>query len=298
MHAQPGIFALGTAEHCFVELDLGEGQAPAATVAALADVAVDLSTTGGVNVTIGVRASIWASTAPPEHVPADMRDWTDDLVGPDGFTMPATPHDAWLWVAGGDRTAVFDSTRHALDGLGRGIRATSEITGWMYRHDRDLTGFVDGTENPSLSEAPQLVLVPPGLPGEGGSVLLLQKWAHDSAAWTSLSTEAQERVIGRTKRDSVELTDRPEASHVARTDQEEFGDIFRRNTPYGSAREHGTVFVGFSATQRPLAAMLESMAGTAGVRDDLTRYTTPLTGSYYFVPSIDDLAALGSRGPE
>ena len=100
----------------------------------------------------------------------------------------------------------------------------------------------------------------------------------------------QERVIGRTKDESVELAEQPPDLHVARTDQERFGDIFRRNTPYGSVTDHGTMFVGLSAEQRPQAAMLESMVGlTDGVRDALTRYTSPLTGAYYFVPSTQDL---------
>jgi porphyrinogen peroxidase len=81
---------------------------------------------------------------------------------------------------------------------------------------------------------------------------------------------------------------------VARTDQDEFGHIFRRNTPYGWVSEHGTVFVGFSAEQGPLARMLDSMAGKDGVRDALTRFATPLTGAYYFVPSADDLLVFAS----
>jgi putative iron-dependent peroxidase len=107
-----------------------------------------------------------------------------------------------------------------------------------------------------------------------------------------LSVSEQEAVIGRRKPDSVELSDRPDSSHVARTDQEEFGTILRRNTPYGSVRDHGTMFVGFSATQHPLAAMLDSMAGvTTGGRDALTHYARALTGAYYFVPAADDLAS-------
>jgi len=125
--------------------------------------------------------------------------------------------------------------------------------------------------------------------------LLLQKWVHDGAAWTSLDTKRQEQAIGRTKVDSVELVDRPETSHVARTDQDDFGHMFRRNTAFGSVREHGTMFVGFSAEQRNLAVMLESMAGlTNGLRDELTRYTRAVTGAYYFVPSLDDLEACAS----
>jgi porphyrinogen peroxidase len=89
-------------------------------------------------------------------------------------------------------------------------------------------------------------------------VLLLQKWVHDADAWEALPVVEQERVIGRTKRDSIELEDRPESSHLARTDQERFGDIFRRNLPYGSATDHGTMFVRSAADQRPLAGMLET----------------------------------------
>jgi putative iron-dependent peroxidase len=123
-------------------------------------------------------------------------------------------------------------------------------------------------------------------------VLLVQRWAHDVDAWEALTVEAQERAMGRTKADSRELEDRPEDSHVARTDQEDFGDIFRRNMPYGTVTEHGTMFVGFAREQGPLERMLASMAGVdGGPRDAITRYTTPLTGAYYFVPS---LAAFGT----
>lgn len=101
--------------------------------------------------------------------------------------------------------------------------------------------------------------------------------------------------MGRTKRDSVELENKPPDSHVARTDQDTFGHIFRRNMPYGSVDDHGTVFVGFSADQRRLSGMLSSMAGlVTGQRDALTRFTTPLTGSYYFVPSAESLRRLRS----
>jgi hypothetical protein len=102
-------------------------------------------------------------------------------------------------------------------------------------------------------------------------------------------------AMGRTKLDSVELEDLPPASHVARTDQDRFGEVFRRNMPYGTTTDHGTMFVGFSAEQRRLAGMLESMAGLGdGVRDVLTSYTRPLTGAYYFVPSAQDLGRFAS----
>jgi putative iron-dependent peroxidase len=136
-----------------------------------------------------------------------------------------------------------------------------------------------------------------GAPGAGGSVLLLQQWTHEVNAWESLSAGQQAEVIGRTKPDSIELEEKPETSHVARTDQDEFGEIFRRNMPYGTVTDHGTVFVGFASEQAPLKRMLESMAGVSGPRDELTRYSTPLTGAYYFVPSLSALAGYAPDDP-
>jgi putative iron-dependent peroxidase len=102
-------------------------------------------------------------------------------------------------------------------------------------------------------------------------------------------------VIGRRKAGSVELEHKRPDSHVASTDQDRFGKIFRRNMPYGTVSDQGTMFVGFSAAQGPLAAMLESMAGHGGgTRDALTRYTRPLSDAYYVVPS-DRGTAAGER---
>jgi porphyrinogen peroxidase len=222
--------------------------------------------------------------------PEKLAGFAEPIVGRDGFTMPATQCDALLWLAGGAYDVVFDEARAAISALDGLASVESEVSSWPYRHDRDLTGFIDGSENPSLMLAPDVALVPQGAPGAGGSVLLLQRWAHDAHAWESLPVEEQEGVIGRTKRESVELADRPETSHVARTDQDDFGEIFRRNMPWGTVTGHGTMFVGFAAEQAPLQRMLESMAGLDGPRDELTRYATPLTGAYYFVPSLSALS--------
>jgi porphyrinogen peroxidase len=288
---QTGIFALGNLAHAYLEFDLAPGAGAEPLVVAAAGLAEPRTTMGGVNLVTGVRPELWALAA-PSSAPDGVASFSAPIVGPDGYQMPATQHDLLLWIAGGSYDVVFDASISMIASLGQVATLADETVGWTYHRDLDLTGFIDGTENPSLSVAPSKVLVPSG-PGAGGSVLLVQKWVHESAVWTSLPIADQERVIGRTKKDSVELTDRPEASHVARTDQDEFGDIFRRNTPYGTVREHGTMFVGFSAQQRYLAAMLESMAGIGGPRDDLTRYARALSGAYYFVPSLEDLAAFG-----
>jgi porphyrinogen peroxidase len=291
---QSGLFALGTASHAYLEFDARHPEAPAELVGAVAALREPRTTIGGVNLVVGFRPELWRELV-PEETPRELEGFNSDIDGPDGYTMPATQHDAVLWISGSAYDVVFDMAREAIVALGGAASVAEESSSWPYRHDRDLTGFIDGSENPSLIEAPEFAVIPDGIPGAGGTILLLQKWSHDADAWEALPVTRQEQVIGRTKDESVELDDKPAESHVARTDQDEFGKIFRRNMPYGTVTDHGTMFVGFSAQQRPLTAMLENMAGlTDGIRDELTVYTTALTGAYYFVPSTQDLRRWGA----
>jgi porphyrinogen peroxidase len=287
---QGGLFALGTSSHAYLEFD-ARGQADREFVAAIAGLREPRTTMGGINLVAGFRPELWRAVAPDE-APPGLEGFNADLAGPDAFTMPATQRDAVLWLSGSAYDVVFETARAAIVVLGALASVAEETSSWPYQHDRDLTGFIDGSENPTLIEAPGVVLVPEGSPGAGGTVLLLQKWEHDAAAWEGLAIIEQEQVIGRTKLDSIELEDKPTSSHVARTDQDTFGHIFRRNMPYGTVTRHGTMFVGFAADQRPLTKMLESMAGVGAERDALTLYTRPLTGAYYFVPSNEALLAV------
>ncbi|WP_222195194.1 Dyp-type peroxidase [Modestobacter italicus] len=295
MTTQPGILALGTPEHCYLELDLEPGRTAADLVRGVAGLTGPLSSTGGVNLVVGFRPELWAQVAPADS-PADARGFDEPIVGAGRYRMPATQHDAWVWVAGGDRTAVFDNAREVLAALAGVATVGREVTGWLYRHDRDLTGFIDGTENPSLLRAAEVAAVPAGEPGAGASVVLFQVWRHDSATWESLGTYGQEMNMGRTKPDSVELPDDVmlPSAHVARTTLEVDGEekqIFRRNVAYGGVTDHGTAFVGFARDRWRLHEMLRRMAGaTDGVRDGLTSYLTPLTGAYYTCPSVEALA--------
>jgi putative iron-dependent peroxidase len=285
---QSGIFALGTASHSYLEFDVRAGGQADALLTAVAALREPRTTMGGVNLVAGFRPELWRAVVPDDS--PQMEGFNRDLVGPDGYIMPATQHDAVLWLSGSAYDVVFDTARGTIGELDRLASVAEETSSWPYRHDRDLTGFIDGTENPSLIDAPDIALIPEGSPGAGGTILLLQRWSHDAVAWESLPVARQEQVIGRTKLDSVELEDRPPESHVGRTDQERFGKIFRRNMPYGTVTEHGTMFVGFSAEQHRLASMLENMAGLMdGTRDALTRYTRPVTGAFYFIPSTEAL---------
>src|SRR5438105_4800724 len=296
---QSGIFALGNPSHAYLEFNLQPGGDSHALVTAMADLREPRTTIGGVNLVSGFRRALWRYLA-PGRLPGDLVGLNEDLVGADDYVMPAAQHDAVLWLSGSSYDVIFDEARQAINALAQIVTVADETSSWPYRRYRDLTGFEDGTKNPSLLAAPAVVLIPEGTVGAGGTILLLQQWVHDATAWESLPQLAQERVIGRTKPDSIELDPQPPDSHVSRTDQEKFGNIFRRNMPYGTVTAHGTMFVGFSASQRPLKTMLESMAGVAdGVRDALTRYTKPVTGAYYFIPSTDAIlqfATIGASG--
>jgi len=291
---QAGIFALGTTSHAYLEFDAVDGGHGGDVVAAICSLREPRTTMGGVNLVAGFRPELWGSIA-ADSLPPGLEGFNAELSAADGYTMPATQHDAVLWLSGGAYDVIFDTARAAIAALAGLAVVAEETSSWPYQHDRDLTGFIDGTENPTLVEAPGFVLVPEGSPGEGGTVLLLQKWEHDAAAWEALSVQEQELAMGRRKLDSVELENKPADSHVASTDQDVFGHIFRRNMAYGTVTNHGTMFVGFASEQRPLAAMLESMIGAdGGKRDAITRYTHPLTGAYYFVPSIEALLEISS----
>jgi putative iron-dependent peroxidase len=290
---QTGIFALGTASHAYLEFDVRERGQAAELITAVASLREPRTTMGGVNLVAGFRPESWRQLA-PNDAPSRVEGFNREIAGIDGFVMPATQHDAILWLSGSAYDVVFDMCREVIEALQSLAALVQETSSWSYLHDRDLTGFIDGSENPNLIDAPEVALIPEGSAGAGGTILLLQKWSHDATAWESLEETQQERVIGRTKSESIELEDKAPGSHVARTDQERFGKIFRRNMPYGTATEHGTMFVGFSADQLRLSVMLESMAGlTDGVRDDLTRYARPVSGAYYFVPSSQGLRAQG-----
>jgi putative iron-dependent peroxidase len=289
---QAGIFALGTSSHTYLEFDVLDAKKKKEFATTVSSIREPRTTTGGVNFVVGFRPEFWRDIF-PDDIPPGVEGFNKEIRGTEGFVMPSTQHDVLVWLSGSAYDVVFDMARSIIRDIAGEASLGEETSSWSYRHDRDLTGFIDGSENPAQLDAPAAALFPEGVAGAAGSVLLLQKWQHKAAEWEALPIDRQERIMGRTKIDSIELENKPANSHVARTDQDEFGKIFRRNMPYGTVHDHGTMFVGFSADQKRLSRMLESMAGLiTGTRDALTHFTQPLTGSYYFVPSVESLRRL------
>ena len=287
---QSGIFALGTASHAYLELDAKGEDVARELVSRIARLREPRTTMGGVNLVAGFRPELWREIASNDS-PPEVEGFNRDLVGPDGYTMPATQHDAVLWLSGSAYDVVFDVARGAIQELGTIASVAEETSSWPYRHDRDLTGFIDGTENPHPDRrAGRRRPSPRGARGpaarscccSAGSTTPRRgnrcRSSHRSRRW------AGPRPTARSSRIARGLARRAHRSGPVREDLPAQHALRDRHV----ARDD---FVGFSAEQRPLAAMLESMAGLAdGVRDAITRFTKPTTsGAYYFVPSIQSL---------
>jgi putative iron-dependent peroxidase len=292
---QGGIFAVGTRSHHHLQLDV-HGDA-AAVLQGLGELRDAASTVAGVNVVVGFGADLWRRVA-PEHTPDDLVPF-EAIEGVDGFTMPADQHDLWLWFHGGGPDSVFDLARHAALSLRPCAEVATEQACFTYQASQDLTGFEDGTENPTIDEAPGVAAIPAGRPGAGGSIVLLQRWVHDLDGFEQLEPEDRERVIGRTLHGSLELDaslDVPRA-HIRRVviedDAGEELEIFRRSVSFGGVLEHGLQFVAFSADRARLERMLQRMAGLEdGVRDQLTEFSTPTGAAWYVAPPSDVLRDL------
>ena len=171
-----------------------------------------------------------------------------------------------------------------------------EVRGFRYKDSRDLTGFVDGTENPGVDDRAEVALV-----GEfdaqfaGGSYMHLQRYEHSLKRWNQTPVAAQERIIGRTKEDNVEFSsaDKSPHSHTKRTSIKDADgnsiEIFRQSMPYGDSERKGLMFISMSASAEPFRLMLHSMVfgDDQGQADDLLLFTRAMTGHSMFVPSLD-----------
>lgn len=197
------------------------------------------------------------------------------------------------------------STRHDLhvhllcklfEKIAEYVSVVDETYGYRYLDARDMTGFIDGTENPHGKQRHEVAIVPEGH-FVGGSYVMVQRFAHNLPAWNRLNVSAQEKVIGRTKTDSIELDNVPAASHVGRVDIKEEGKglkIVRHSLPYGTiSGDHGLLFIAYCHTLHNFKAMLESMYGvTDGKYDQLLRFSQAVTGAYFFAPSDTMLQTL------
>lgn len=249
--------------------------------------------------TVGIGARAWSdlTRSPLPHELHEFR----PVIGA-RHTAPSTPGDILLHIRAARRDLCFEIERQLLDLFGDSVQVVDETIGFRYFDLRDLLGFVDGTANPLGQSLPEATLV--GDEDEahcGGSYIVVQKYTHPLNQWKQLSTEQQERIIGRTKSDNIELDDADTGQKSHKTlstiviDDVEY-DILRDNMPFGSPAkgEFGTYFIGYARRLWVVERMLERMfiGDPPGLHDRLFDFSSPQTGTVFFAPSAAFLEAL------
>jgi len=220
----------------------------------------------------------------------------------------SSPGDLLFHIRAKHRDLCFELVTRIMASLGGAVSAVDEVHGFRYFDDRDLLGFVDGTENPRGAAVTEAAIIGDEDPAfAGGSYVIVQKYLHDMDGRNALSTEAQERIIGRTKLSDIELDDsiKPTSFYIDDTATTESGrefKILRDNMPFGSAAagEFGTYFIGYCRTPRVIEQMIENMfvGRPPGNYDRLLDFSRAVTGILFFVPSATFLDAVNDGEPK
>ncbi|MCW2560840.1 MAG: peroxidase [Mycobacterium sp.] len=230
--------------------------------------------------------------------PAELHPFVE-LNGP-RHHAPSTPGDLLFHIRAEFLDVCFELAGKLVEAMAGAITVVDEVHGFKFFDNRDLMGFVDGTENPDgplATSATQIGDEDPDF--AGGCYVHVQKYLHDLGSWNSLSTEEQERVIGRTKLDDIELGDdvKPANSHLALNvitdDDGNELKILRHNMPFGEVgkAEFGTYYIGYSRTAEVTERMLRNMfiGDPPGNTDRILDFSTAVTGSMFFTPITDFL---------
>jgi putative iron-dependent peroxidase len=237
--------------------------------------------------------------------PAELHPFREIRSGP--RYAVSTPGDLIFHIRAKRMDLCFELATHIMARLEGAVTTTDEIHGFRYFDERDLLGFVDGTENPTGSAAADAVFIGDEDPAfAGGSYAIIQKYLHNLDDWNKLPTEAQEKIIGRTKVSDIELDDsvKPTSAHNALTVIEENGreiKILRDNMPFGRPGhgEFGTYFIGYSRSPRTIEQMLENMfiGRPPGNYDRILDFSTAVTGNLFFVPTATFLDSVSPDQP-
>ena len=201
-------------------------------------------------------------------------------------TMPSTPADLWALLPAHDPSQAFDKADALVHALDPHAELVEALPLFSYRHGRDLTGYMDGIENPKGDEAWAAAL-----DADGGSFVLVQRWLHFRDRMAALPTEARDHVFGRRLSDDEEIAEAPESAHVKRTAQEDFDPpafLLRRSMPWGDGRRHGLLFIAFAAALDTVQRQLDRMMGLDdGLQDALLGHTQAETGAFFWCPPWD-----------
>ena len=286
---QTGILAPLPKHARYLTFSLGDARQTKAALAALREIADGESTVVGVGQSLadvlGVRID-GLKSCPPTTAP--------------GLSIEIAPEVLWLWLRGDDRGELLHRSRKITSALSPAFVLNDIVDAFKHAEGRDLSGFEDGTENPTGDAAVDAAIVGNG-PLSGSSFVATQRWQHDFACLAAMSQHAQDHAIGRRLCDNEELDDAPVCAHVKRTAQESFSPeafVVRRSMPWADGNDGGLLFVAFGNSFGAFEAQLKRMVGGEdGVTDALFTFTRPLTSAYYWCPALKngqlDLAPLG-----
>lgn len=259
---------------------------------------------GNLSCVMGIGSDAWDSLFGLPR-PAELHPFREIKAG--ARQAPTTPGDLLFHIRAERMDLCFELAIQIMTKLGSAVTPVDEVHGFRYFDDRDLFGFVDGTENPTAQTAIDTAYIgAEDAAFAGGTYVIVQKYLHDLAGWNALATETQERIIGRTKLSDIELDDtvKPSFAHNALTTITENGKevkILRDNMPFGSVaeKEFGTYFIGYSRSPRTIEQMLENMfiGRPPGNYDRLLDFSTATTGILFFVPSATFLDSIGDDPP-
>jgi len=252
----------------------------------------------GLRGTVAFGAAFWERIS-PDSKPAQLCAFKA-LDGP-VHHAPATGGDVFVHLHSARTDLNFLLLQRFYQALAKDVSVLDEVHGFRYLDSRDLTGFIDGTENPRGEDRAPVALIGAEDPRfAGGSYVLTQRYVHHLEQWCGLPVHDQERVIGRTREDSRELegADKPATAHISRVVIEAQGEeleIVRHSMPYGRvAGDSGLFFLAYSHELTIFDRMLARMYGLTddGLADHLLDYTRPQSGAYFFAPSLALLQAL------
>jgi putative iron-dependent peroxidase len=252
---------------------------------------------GGLSCVVGVGSRLWDRLFGSPR-PAGLHPFPE-IAGP-RHTAVSTPGDLLFHIRAHRLDMCFELAERLMNRLAGFAQVIDAVHGFRSFDERDLLGFVDGTENPEGAGALEAVVIGEEDPDlAGGSYVVVQKYLHDLEAWDALPVEEQERAIGRTKLNDIEMPDdvKPANSHVALTtiidDDGEQQQIVRFNMPFGrvGAGEFGTYFIGYARSPDVIETMLTNMfiGKPPGNTDRILDFSTAVTGNLFFVPTVDFL---------
>jgi porphyrinogen peroxidase len=303
-----------TSAAIFLVAEIGPGPADAAAVR---DLCGDLAGVvravgfrdleGRLSCVTGFGSQAWGRVAPGLGRPAGLHPFRELLA--DGRHAVSTPGDVLFHIRATRMDMCFELASQITFKLAGAVRVLDEVHGFRYFDERDLLGFVDGTENPVGRAAERATIIgAEDAAFTGGSYVITQKYLHDIDAWNALPVEEQERAIGRFKLSDIEFddADKPPNAHnvlnVITDDNGEQLQILRDNMPFGSVGqgEYGTYFIGYARTPDVIEQMLVNMfiGAPEGTYDRLLDFSTAVTGNLFFVPSADMLESLADDPPE